>query len=243
MNLTAASPVKIDEQRLGGDEGAIGAPPDMAAVDPAIEPGESDFTKATPSAEDTPCEKEASPVDWRAVSAQIAGGDADSFGKFYDAFFDLMYREARRLTGRDENTCLDIVHDSMLKAIHAMKPIDEFAGLQRWTRTVVKSVAYDWLRKERRQVAGPIEPESEPAGLDPTTTDVETLARLSWIEEEMQNADPGLQRLFSLRYCFGWTLQRIANHLGLKTGAVDGRIRRAIEQLREKAEREFGSET
>ena len=62
---------------------------------------------------------------------------------------------------------------------------------------------------------------------------------LQWIEEQLQQLPSDLQSMISFRYRWGWSLKRIAERFGLKTGSVDGRIRRAIEKLNEKAHREF----
>jgi DNA-directed RNA polymerase specialized sigma24 family protein len=51
-----------------------------------------------------------------------------------------------------------------------------------------------------------------------------------------------LQQLIHWRYRLGWTLQRIAETVGLKPGAIDGRLRRALERLRLRAEEEFDGE-
>lgn len=44
--------------------------------------------------------------------------------------------------------------------------------------------------------------------------------------------------MIALRYRLGWSLKRIANQFGLKTGAVDGKIRRAIIKIKEQARTE-----
>ena len=85
---------------------------------------------------------------WSEVTQKIAQGDIKLFAKFYEHFFDLMYVEAGRISGRDESFCLDIVHDSMLKAIHSMRKAKSKTHLEAWCRTVVKSVIYDRIRSE-----------------------------------------------------------------------------------------------
>ncbi|MCH8316763.1 MAG: sigma-70 family RNA polymerase sigma factor [Planctomycetes bacterium] len=42
-------------------------------------------------------------------------------------------------------------------------------------------------------------------------------------------------QLLLMRHRFGWTLKRIGDALGLKPGAVDGRIRRVLTKLRRRA--------
>jgi RNA polymerase sigma-70 factor (ECF subfamily) len=168
------------------------------------------------------------------ITHGVMRGNRDSFCAYYDAHFELMYREARRLLGDDEHTCMDVVQDAMLKAMRSMKPIDSMASLEQWSRLVVRSTALDWLRvRSRRREQNDL----HAAEVSKESTDhLDRQARMAWIEEQLATAEPELRRLISLRYRLGWTLARIAEHFGLKTGAVDGRLRRAIEELRLKAE-------
>jgi len=46
-------------------------------------------------------------------------------------------------------------------------------------------------------------------------------------------------RLLVMRYRLGWTLERIGRAVGLRPGAVDSRLRRATNELREKARESF----
>ncbi|MFK7765844.1 MAG: RNA polymerase sigma factor [Mariniblastus sp.] len=165
----------------------------------------------------------------------MASGDRNALATFYNFNFDVMLKEVRRCLGRDEQTCLDLVQDAMLKAIKSIKPISSEGQIIAWSRTVAKSVTYDWLRKRSRlkttelSEAGPIGDESH----------IEDSARLVWIESELKSLPPPLQKMIELRYRLGWSLNRIGAKFGLKTGAVDGRIRRAVERLRLKACEEF----
>lgn len=182
---------------------------------------------------------------WRTITSDIAAGDTRQFAKYYEAFFDLMFDEARRLTRFDENQCLDIVQDSMLKSIQCMRTIGDFNQLANWTRTLVKSVVYDRIRCEiatekRDHEYSKRNPKSELN--DEPTELIENQARLLWIEEQVDLLDPNLQKMFQLRFRLGWTLKRIAKQLGLKTGAVDGRLRREIERIKRNAENYLANE-
>lgn len=176
---------------------------------------------------------------WADVTERIARGDTKAFAIYYERFFGLMFQEARRTTQLDESTCLDIVQDSMLKVTRSIKRIDSEKQLAGWSRAVVKSSAYDWLRKKQRT-------DSQLAAMSLWSNENETnsdddltrQARLIWIEQQLLDQPAEIQQLFSLRYRLGWTLKRIAHSLGIKTGAVDGKLKRAIEKLRLQAQHE-----
>ncbi len=75
----------------------------------------------------------------RELTDGIVSGDDEAFTCFYETWFDRMYAEARRLTGRDESFCLDVVQDAMLRVIRKLKPLDTEPALARWVRRTVRS--------------------------------------------------------------------------------------------------------
>ncbi len=167
----------------------------------------------------------------RSLTAAIASGDTEGFAQFFGLWFEWMRREAARATGRDEAFCLDVVQDSMMRVIRSMKPMPTDDDLRRWLGVVVRSCAYDRLRREarardrqRRAAPGPT-PEHDP----------ELDGRIHWLEHQLQSMGSFNTELLLMRYRFGWTLQQIANTVGLKPGAVDGRLRRLIGVLRRRA--------
>ena len=91
-------------------------------------------------------------LDWARLSREIAAGDADSFGRYYEYFFERMYKQAKQLTAMDESSCLDIVQNAMMKAIKGMKPMQDETQLAAWTRVVVRNAAFDYLRKTARRM-------------------------------------------------------------------------------------------
>lgn len=179
--------------------------------------------------------------EWSEITQRMAHGDRDAFREYYDHFFEPMLVEAKRCTGRDEQSCLDVVHDAMLKAIRSMKPMPNQHAVSAWSRILVRSVSFDWLRRERRGGAagqigdrlGEVHDSSRPSVEPPL--DIE--ARLLWLEDTLRQMPPDMRRLIDWRFRLGWTLRRIGERLGLKPGAVDGRIRRAINELKILAEK------
>jgi len=69
--------------------------------------------------------------------------------------------------------------------------------------------------------------------------EIDALARLAWVEEQLKELPDELGSMIGLKYRMGWTLREIGEKFGLKTGAVDGKIRRAMDDLKQKAVREF----
>lgn len=162
------------------------------------------------------------------LTRAIASGDTEAFACLYKERFDQMYAWARHGTGKDEAFCLDAVQDAFVRVIKHMKPIDTEAELGAWLRRVTLSACYDLLRKDRRRAArerGAAPPPEPGASLDEATERV---------MKEIAALDEPTASLIEMRYRFGWTLDRIGRAVGIKPGAVDGRLSRAAAKLRDR---------
>lgn len=172
----------------------------------------------------------------RALTHAIATGDTEAFGRFYGRWFDFALAQARRCSGRDEHFCLDVVQETMMRVIRSIKPMETELDVGRWLRAIVQSCCYDLLRRERRRDRRERAARTDREG---ASIGRETDDRLIWLRSELANLDPELARLLSLRFRLGWTLQRIGAAVGLKPGAVDGRLTRALASLRARAPEDF----
>lgn len=140
---------------------------------------------------------------------------------------------ARQATGRDEAFCLDVVQEAFLRVIRRLPVMDEEASLSAWLRRATLSAAYDRLRAERRRVAR--ERTSQVTRCADSERDTRDAERLNWLRERIAEMEPDSARLLHLRFGLGWTLARIGSAVGLKPGAVDGRIGRTVKAMREEA--------
>lgn len=172
---------------------------------------------------------------WADLSRRIASGDSAAFEQFFEAYFQFTLVTAQQATGRDTQTCLDIVQESMLKLMRCLKPLGGQKELNAFVRVVTRSVAYDWLRKETRRQRAVVGLEGPPRNNPQQTVDED---QIRWLEEQLRSLDPQLRQIIDWRYRWGWTLQAIASQLGLQPGAVDGRIQRALKKIRQQAEGE-----
>lgn len=162
----------------------------------------------------------------------MAAGDSDAIARFYNDFFDAMFREARRACGRDEQFCLDIVQEAMLKVIRSIRPMETQAQLVQWTRRLVRNAAFDQLRAEIRRKQREVRSAS-PTAVEGQAREIEELSsQMNWLAAELDSMPASESRLLSARYEWGWTLQRIGRELGISAGAVDGRIRRLLARIR-----------
>jgi RNA polymerase sigma factor (sigma-70 family) len=167
----------------------------------------------------------------------MAAGDAPAVESFYRRYFDWLYEQARIATRRDESFCLDVVQDAVLRIVRTVRKVESEAQFRTWLRLVVQTVACDRLRSESRRVRR----ELVTAGRASEVVHDEHVddSQRQWLKQQIGHLDPQLVRMIELRYEQSWTLQRIARFFGLSIGTIDGRLRRALTQLRHRAMREF----
>ena len=79
----------------------------------------------------------------RTLTAAIASGDPEAFAAFYRQWFDFVFGISRTVSKRDEQFCLDVVQDTMMRVIRHMKPLESDEQIKRWLNTVVRSCCYD----------------------------------------------------------------------------------------------------
>jgi RNA polymerase sigma-70 factor (ECF subfamily) len=168
------------------------------------------------------------------LTAAMAAGDQDAVETFYRRYFDWLYAQARRATRRDESFCLDVVQDAVLRIVRTIRRVSSEPELRAWLRLVVQTTALDRLRSERRRqrrelafaAIGPQEVMSQAC---------ESAEQLEWVKQQIMRIDPRLVQIVELRFERRWTLARIAQDFGLSIGTIDGRLRRALKQLRRQA--------
>jgi RNA polymerase sigma-70 factor (ECF subfamily) len=162
----------------------------------------------------------------------MSRGEAAAIESFYRGYFDRMYAEVRRATGRDEAFCLDVVHEAVLRVIRNIRRVESEAQLAAWLKLVIRTTAYDLMRSERRRRV------REESAVGNQCCELVDPEQLEWLRGKLREVDPRIAELIELRFERGWTLARIAGRLGLTTATVDGRLRRALDRLRTAAREE-----
>lgn len=174
----------------------------------------------------------ASRDDARDLTAGVAAGDPAALERFYRRWFDHCFATARHYTGRDESFCLDVVHDVMLKAIHAIPTLDSREQLAAWIRRAALTTALDRLRAERRRGRRDRHHHRfSQADRPPSTIDTDLEDRLELIHRALATLPIPDADLLTARFRFGWTLHQTARAAGLSAGAADSKLRRILSAL------------
>jgi RNA polymerase sigma-70 factor (ECF subfamily) len=181
------------------------------------------------------------PDEIEQLTAAMSRGDRRAVAAFYERYFGLLFQFAQAATRRrrDEHFCLDVVQDAVLRIVRTIKPVMGGEGqLVAWLRLVVQSTAYDLLRSEQRRTKR--ESQYRPSDVhDEITNGAELAEQLAWLRCELGRLDPRIVELIELRYEKRWTLAAIGARFGVSAGTIDGRLRRAVDHVRERAREVF----
>ena len=172
-----------------------------------------------------------------ALTGQIHAGDEKAFGVFYELWFDRCYAMARRITRRDENFCLDIVQDCMLRVLERIPRLGDEAAVTAWMSRVVFTTAIDRLRSDQRRAQreqGAARDEVDAAV--PSERKLEEREELEWLAARLAELPVDDQRLILERFAHDKTLAEVGASIGITVHAAHGRLRRILLRLRERAE-------
>ncbi len=165
------------------------------------------------------------------LTAAMAAGEERAVEVFYRRYFDWLYRQARRVSGRDEAFCLDVVQDAVLRVMRTVRKVESENQFRGWMTLVVQTTAYDLMRSEGRRKKREM---MVAAGREElmVAADGRDQQRLDWLWEQIAGLDRPLAKILELRLEQRWSLRRIAGSLGVSVGTIDGRIRRALRRIK-----------
>lgn len=165
---------------------------------------------------------------------QVAGGDREAFGRFYDHYAPLVFTLAVRLLGLRSNA-EDLLQEVFLQAWRQAVSYNPDRGSpEAWLLTITWSRAIDKLRSLRRRERRvmPLEdPSRTESGGAVENEIVETEAKLM-VHGALARLPEAQRTVLELAYFDGLTQSEIAARLGEPLGTVKTRMRAGLEQLR-----------
>ena len=175
--------------------------------------------------------------DARAAPAPGAALPAD-LAQIYDAHFDFVWRNARRL-GVSEASADDVAQDVFMIVQRRIADFDGRASMQAWIFGILVRVVRDHRRTFRRKGARNVSLEHDLAqdlGAAPGLTPVEQAERaerMRLLDKLLGQLDEDKRTLLILSEYEEWTLREIAELYGSNTNTIHSRLRaakRAFEQ-------------
>lgn len=141
---------------------------------------------------------------------------------------------ARRLV-RDEARAEDVVQDTYVTAL--LNPPRHAGALRAWLATVVRKLAWTHTRSEMRRAAR----ERKAVTPAPAPTPAEVLERATWhrkLVNLVMELDEPYRTTLLLRYFEDLNSSEIAAQQGVPAATVRTRLRRGLEQLRERLDKD-----
>lgn len=167
------------------------------------------------------------------VCGRIRAGDAAAIDAFYRRWSGRVIAGARAWTGLDEQFCLDVVQDVMLRVISRLPQLADDRALEAWMAATTRSCAADRLRAEKRRSGRERRAGGERARRAGSPSDLvddgDEVARAEQALAQLGELDAAMVRG---RAVDGRELAHIAAEHGVTVGSVWGRVRRALASVR-----------
>ena len=166
----------------------------------------------------------------------VQRGDAQAFEAIYDRHGSAAFSLAYRIAG-NRAAAEDIVQEAFLSVWRsAVRYSPERGNLRSWLLSVVHNRAIDSLRRSITQTRHQVDAEGiEERKAAPELTDVEALRRdeARTVRTAMERLPADQLRVVELAYFGGFSHSQIAEVLGMPLGTVKGRMRLALDKMRD----------
>lgn len=137
------------------------------------------------------------------------------------ASYESMYRMAF-VYMKNESDALDVVQESVVKAIKSSGQLKEESYMKTWLFRIVINTALDELEKRKKIL--PLYSENEDSKED-RYCDFDTINSLAQLEQTEKT-------IIQLRYCEEWKLEEIAEYMGLNLNTVKSILYRSLKKLK-----------
>jgi RNA polymerase sigma-70 factor (ECF subfamily) len=161
--------------------------------------------------------------DLALVERFLRGRGEDAFRALYRAHTPALYALALRLTGGDRGEAEDLVQESWVRALTALRTFRAQSALRSWLCGVLVNVRRERIRADWRVVDAP---EVEP--LEDTTRRDDAID----LERAIAALPDGARDVYVLHDVHGYTHREIAELMGIVEGTSKTQLNRARSLLR-----------
>jgi len=151
-------------------------------------------------------------------------GSASDFEALFRAHWPLAYRAAY-LVVHDQAAAEDIAQEAFLAAIRALDRFDRRRPFGPWLHRIVVNRSIDWARA--RKLRGEL-------GLEEVASDPPDPELGEELVAAIGTLSPEHRAVIVLRHLLEYTPGEIARMLGLPRGTVNSRLRRGLDELKER---------
>jgi RNA polymerase sigma-70 factor, ECF subfamily len=156
------------------------------------------------------------------------GAANQRFLRLASAELDRAYRLAGLILG-DRDEAEDATQDALVRAWRSVGSLRDPAGFQAWFDRILVNICRDRLRRRRRIVFNPLDPDSvEPDHADP----FQAVLNRDLVVRAMARLGPDERLVIVLHYWADLTLEGVAERLGWPVGTVKSRLHHGLKQIR-----------
>ncbi len=168
-----------------------------------------------------------------ALTRRMAAGDELAYRTFYDAYFNRLSRYLLVVTAGDEDAAREALQAALVRVVRHIKVFPSDAIFWSWLTVLARSALSDQSRKRRRYLAFLDRFTWHTRAQQAAPADPETDARLGILLETSLGALPfDERRLLEAKYFERRSVREIAGDLGLSEKAVDSRLVRIRQKLK-----------
>ena len=169
-------------------------------------------------------------------------GDQDAVSMLYSSTYSSVYYTIRSLVRYDEDTVMDLLQDTYVKAFTKLDSLGADDKFPAWVKTIARNTALNYLDKKKPLLFTETEDDEGNATWEPVDTDMSRIpeevldqADTEQIFKEILDSIPEKQRIvISMYYYMEIKQADIARILGLSIGAVNTRLKLGVKSIEEK---------
>ncbi len=165
------------------------------------------------------------PIDSATVLA-AAGGDRSALRMIYEATSDRVFRLMVRMVGPQDAD--DLTQQAFVQAFASLGQFSGDSKFETWLYRLATNEALQHLRREKRR-------RTRELVVEPTvkaTNHIECGERAAMVRQALEQLDPELRAIFTLKEESGLSYRDLAATLDIPEGTVGSRLNRARRELR-----------
>jgi RNA polymerase sigma-70 factor (ECF subfamily) len=173
----------------------------------------------------------------RLLVQQLLAGDQDALRRFFDEYFDRLYRFAYARLRGDAALAEDAAQNTLVRALRGLSGFRGDAGLFSWLGTICRNEIADLVEKSARVAAHTVSLDAAGDARDaaqavaaPDSATEKALAgaeRLRMIRQVLDELPGRYGEMLELKYIEEWDVERIAQRVGLSFEAAQSQLQRA----------------
>jgi RNA polymerase sigma factor (sigma-70 family) len=172
--------------------------------------------------------------DVRGLTRGLAAGNETAFRKFYELYFDRLYRFLLVVARGQEQEAQEAVQQTLLRVLRYAREFDSEEAFWDWLRVLARSTARDAGRKQKRYSALLEQFALRLARQNPSPACSEEEHLKAALDESLAELARDERRLLEAKYLEGLTVKEISDETRLSEKAIESRLGRIRHSVRKR---------